>query len=74
MTVEISLKSTMDATYVVGDFKDFINDLNLAAAKGMQYVIATERRFDGSTAPIAFETRNITRIREVQEDDAFIGG
>lgn len=75
MTVEVTLKSTIDATYVEGEFVQFINDLNVAAAKGMQYVIATERRPDGTTAPVAFETRNITRIRAVQgdEEDAFIG-
>jgi hypothetical protein len=72
MTVEITLKSTMDPSYVVGDFATFINDLNLEAAAGKQYVIATEQR-DGATNPVAFETRNITRIREVEVEDAFIG-
>lgn len=72
MTVEVSLKSTLDPSYVVGDFTTFISDLNVAAASGKQYVIATEQR-DGDTNLVAFETRNITRIREVSDVDAFIG-
>ncbi len=74
MTVEVSLKSTLDATIVNGPFIAFIGELNLAAAQGKQYVIAMERRPDGSTAQVAFETRNITRIRDLDdENSAYIG-
>lgn len=73
MTLEISLKSTLDPTFVDSPFPQFVNDLNMAAAKGMQFVIATEMRDDGQRRPVAFETRNITRIRELDEEHAFIG-
>lgn len=72
MTVEITLKNTLDPSYVAGDFATFINDLNIAAAASKQYVIATEIR-DGTTNPVAFETRNITRIRDVSNQDALLG-
>jgi hypothetical protein len=72
--VEIFLKSTLDTTYLVGDFVGFIHDLNIAAASGKQYVIATEQRADGSTNSVAFETTSITKIRDAEDvDRAFIG-
>lgn len=70
--LEITSKGTLDATIVEGDFQTFINDLNLAAAQGKQFVVATEQR-DGETQPVALETRNITRIRVMGFEDAFIG-
>jgi hypothetical protein len=72
MTIEISVKSSMDPTVIAGDFAQFINDLNIAAASGKQFVIAHEQRPDGTKTPVAFDTRNITRIRELETDDAFL--
>jgi hypothetical protein len=47
--------------------------LNLAAAQGKQFVVATEVR-DSETQPVALETRNITRIRVLDGiEDAFVG-
>lgn len=74
MTCEISVKSAMEATRIVGDFAQFVNDLNIAAASGKQFIICTEEHADGTTAPVAFDTRNITRIREIQVDNAFLRG
>ncbi len=74
MTCEITHKNTFEPTIIEGDFMAFINDLNIAAANGKQFVVANEARPDGSLAPVAFETRNITRIRNVDSDAcAFIG-
>jgi hypothetical protein len=74
MTVEVTSRDTFDATVVEGDFVQFVNDLNLAAAAGKQFVLFTEVRPDGSTNPVALEARNITRAREVTGDSSdFIG-
>lgn len=74
MTLEITSRETLDTTTVEGDFASFINDLNVAAASGKQFVVATEIRPDGQTCPVGLETRNITRIRDLTDmDDAFVG-
>lgn len=72
MTLEITSRETLDPTLVSGDFPGFINDLNIAAAAGKQFVIATEIR-DGQELNVALETRNITRIRDLGGVDAYIG-
>jgi hypothetical protein len=72
MTLEITSRDTLDSTVVAGDFASFINDLNIAAAAGKQYVLCTEIR-NGEHSPVALETRNITRIRDLGAHDAFIG-
>lgn len=68
MTVMFKLRNQLDPVYVDGDFGDVVNGLNLAAAAGRQFAMFDEK--DGG--PIAFETRNITMIREVDDDEAFI--
>jgi hypothetical protein len=70
--LEITSRDTLDETLIEGDFHSFINDLNIAAASGKQFVIAAEVREDGSE-PVAFETRNITRIRVSEAERAFVG-
>jgi hypothetical protein len=70
--LEVSLRDTLDATIVEGEFDAFISNLNIAAASGKQFVVAVEVRDDG-TEPVAFETRNITRVRPVSVEDAFVG-
>lgn len=74
MTLEVTSRETLEPTIVASDFAQFVNDLNLAAAAGKQYVIATEVR-DGRESPVALETRNIVRIRDLGEnaEDAFVG-
>lgn len=69
--LEITSRGTLDSTFVEGDFADFIGDLNIAAAQGKKFVVATEQR-DGETNPVALETQNITRIRVVELEDAFL--
>jgi hypothetical protein len=71
--LEITSRDTLDTTVVTGEFVEFIQDLNLAAAQGKQFVVATEVR-DSETQPVALETRNITRIRVLDGiEDAFVG-
>lgn len=67
MSVEVTSQNTLDPTICEGNFLSLINDLNLAAATGKQFVILQEL----NGGPVALETRAITRIRELQ--DAFIG-
>lgn len=74
MRCEITSRDTLDPTIIAGDFTKFLNDLNVAAVAGKQFVIATEVRADGEQAPVGLETRNITRIRPIDGyDDAFVG-
>lgn len=74
MTVEVTSRGTLDPTYIDADFTEFVNNVNIAAAAGKQFVLFTEIRDNGETNPVALETRNITRAREVDGvDRAFIG-
>lgn len=73
MTLELTIHGQIQPLYLEGDYATFINDLNLAAAQGKQYVLATEARPDGVTAPVGIETKSITLIRESDAEDAFIG-
>jgi ABC-type microcin C transport system duplicated ATPase subunit YejF len=66
--LEITSRDTLDPTIMEGDLAELVNDLNLAAAKGKQFVVVTEKG-SGNTA---LETRNITRIREKDGDNAFV--
>jgi hypothetical protein len=72
-TLTIRVRDSFEPIMVEADFVAFINDLNIAAATGKQYVIATEANTGGQ--PVALETRNITAIRPAgSNEDAFIGG
>ncbi len=74
MAIEISLKSTLDPTIIAGDFLSFVAELNVAAANGRQFVMTHEQRPNGDTAPIAIQTVNITRIRDIGGvEDTFVG-
>lgn len=74
MTLEVTSRETLEPTLVAGKFEDFVTDLNIAAASGKVFVIATELR-NGSERHVALETRNITRIRDLEDDDVpYIGG
>jgi hypothetical protein len=52
-----------------GNFISFIQELNLAAAQGKQYVICSEL----GGGDIALETRAIKVIRGMEEADAYLG-
>jgi hypothetical protein len=68
MTCEVTSRDTLQLTYIEGDFVSFVQELNICAAQGKHFMIAYER----GHRPIALEIRNITVVREV-DDDAFIG-
>lgn len=68
--LEIMVRDALEPVLIEGDFASFIQDLNMAAARGHQYVIAQE----ASGNPVAFETRNITTIRPRAESNAFFRG
>lgn len=70
--VEVTSRDTLEPTYVVGNFLAVVNELNMAAANGRSMVVFDEKLRDGTTAPVAVERINITRIRPRQESvDAF---
>lgn len=69
MTVEITVRDVVDPVQIEGDFAGFIADLNIAAASGKQFVICKEL----GGGPVAFETRNITIMRDAEDDSSFIG-
>jgi hypothetical protein len=65
MTVEITSRDTLETTMVRGDLIEVVHNMNLAAATGKQFVVCE----DVSGGAVALETRNITRMREIAEDD-----
>lgn len=67
--IEITVRDVIDPIKVKGDFADFINNLNISAAQGKQFVICEEER----GGPVAFEIRNLTVMRADEDDDSFIG-
>lgn len=72
MPIEVVSTGLLEPTIVRGSMVDLLNELNLAAAKGHQFVLME----DLHGMPVAFETRNIAKLRELEEDDedAFLGG
>lgn len=66
--IEITSRDTLDPTIVEADMATLVNDLNIAAAAGKQFVILQEH----GAGAVALETRNITRMREREDEDAFI--
>lgn len=71
MPVSITSKGTFDDTVVQGTFVDVVNALNVSAAAGKQFSLFTEV---ASGRNVALETRNITRIRDLEEGiDDYIG-
>lgn len=70
MSCEVQLRDALQSVHVVGNFGDFVNNLNIAVASGKQFIVMEEI----GAGPVAFETRNITLVRESEEDlNAFIG-
>lgn len=70
--LEVTSQHTLDSTYVAGDIKELLGELNVAAAAGKHFVMFTEIR-NGDETPVLLETRNITRVRTVEVEDAFVG-
>lgn len=68
MTVKINLRNSLDPVFIEGDFADTVNVLNMAAARGHQFALFDEK--DGG--PVAVETRNITLIREIDDEEDFL--
>lgn len=67
--VQITVRDVIDPIEIEGNFVEFINDLNIAAAQGKQFVICRE----STGGNIAFETRNIVMMRDPEDDGAYIG-
>lgn len=70
--VEITSRGVLDPTQITEDFSQFVDNLNIAAASGKQFVIATENRDEGDPEPVALNTQLIARIRPVDVEDAFV--
>lgn len=71
--LEVTSQHTLDSTYVTGDIRELLGELNVAAAAGKHFILMTEVR-GGDESPVLLETRNITRVRTVEVEDAFVGG
>lgn len=69
--LRITSRNQLDDTVIEADVTELLNELNISAAKGHHFIYMKEP--DGS--PVLLETRNITRVRAVKDEDvAFIGG
>lgn len=71
--IEITSRGVLDPTKVRESFGEFVNNLNIAAAAGKQFVIATEVRDDNEPDDVALNTQLIARIRPLEVEDAFVG-
>jgi predicted double-glycine peptidase len=68
--LRVTSRNQLDDTVIEANVTDLLNELNVSAAKGHHFIYMQEP--DGS--PVLLETRNITRVRVVGDDDlAFIG-
>lgn len=69
-TVYMEVMSTgmLEPTLIEGDMHHMMQELNLAATAGKQFVLFE----DVNGLKVGLETRNITRIREIDPDKAFI--
>lgn len=69
-TVYMEVMSTgmLEPTLIEGDMHHMLQALNLAASEGKQFVLLE----DVNGLRVGLETRNITRIREIDPDKAFI--
>lgn len=64
MSLFIRMRGDIDAERVPGEFDAFVNSLNLAAAKGMEYVILE----DENGNPMAFNQKNILTVKQRTDD------
>lgn len=71
--IDVTSRGVLDTTRLAGSFDEFIANLNIAAASGKRFVIATEAVDDGDNGPVALNTDLIARVRPVEVEDAFVG-
>lgn len=64
--IEIEMRGALERKYVEGDFRELAQTLNLAAAKGQQYIVLTPR--GGAADTKLFNTQLIMTAEEVDED------
>jgi hypothetical protein len=63
MAVAVMMKGLLEPVVIEGDFLDATNQLQVAAARGMEFIVTTTP--DGDN--VALATRNILTFREVDE-------
>ena len=64
MTLQIEMRGKLDPINVPGGFQHFVDQLNLQAVKGGQYVILE----DHGGKHLALNQSNILTVREIDED------
>ncbi len=72
--IEVTSRGVLETTRLAGSFDEFVSNLNIAAASGKQFVLATEvRRDDADDDRVALNTELIAVARPVEVEDAFVG-
>lgn len=69
MVVVVWSRNSLEPRRIQGDLISLVNDMNIAAASGKQFVVVQKE--DG--APVAIQTQNITTMDQEDESDAYIG-
>lgn len=69
MLIEVVSRNALEPTFVEGDLADLLNQLNMASASNHHFVLMSQP----GGRNVLLETRNITRVREIDDSDAFIG-
>jgi hypothetical protein len=64
--IALEMRGALERKYVEGDFAELANTLNLAAAKGQQYIVLTPR--GGGSNSSLVNTQLIITAEEVDED------
>lgn len=64
MTLQIEMRGKLDVINIPGNFQHFVDQVNLSAAKGMQYIIVEDH--DGKH--IALNQQNILFVKEIDDD------
>jgi len=70
VTVRIWFRDSLQSEDVKGDLVGVTTILNVARANGNQYAILDDVNGNG----LMVEMRNITKGREVEDEDALVGG
>jgi hypothetical protein len=71
--IEVTSRGVLETTRLQGSFDEFVSNLNIAAASGKQFVLATEARRDAEDDRVALNTQLIAVARPVEVEDAFVG-
>jgi FAD/FMN-containing dehydrogenase len=69
MLIEVTSRNAIEPTFIEGSLADLLNQLNMAAASNHHFVLMAQP----GGKNVLLETRNITRVREIDDLDAFIG-